>query len=682
MRFFTLATIVMLFTPAIRADSPKSLFDPARHMHVSEVRPGMTGYGLSVFSGTKIERFDVEVISVLKDFNPKYDVVLISCKGQNLEHTGAIAGMSGSPIFLKDDAGHDRMIGAFAYGFPMAKDPIAGVQPIEYMLNLPTTKPTDPTLAGAATVDTKPPVEGEKKDDQKITWSLRDAVLLPGMKHPPRNFPLAGRDSLSPNPMLGGNLDPSTQLKPLVTPMMASGVSSKVLEEFGPLFEAYGFHLLQTGAAGGGAPQIGEAAQLEPGSVLAAPLITGDMDMVATGTCTELLGDRVFAFGHSFNNEGPIDIPMASGQINGIVATLTSSFKLGSMTELRGALVTDQTVGVAGRLGAAPPMVPMELRLVYTDGSVDEVYHFNAIRHPRFTPLITGIAVSSVLSGEHDLPQYHTMDYDMNVEFGNGRSVRIQNCAVNVQPQDLFLELATPMIAASENPFERVMPTKVTGTITVSPGARKAQILSVDMPKLKFRPGDTLHGFLRYRPFHAAEATLPISFELPKDLTDGDYQLVVSDATRYLTDEQQNKPFRFEAQSIDDVFSVLRDLEKIRRNAIYVRLVRQADGVAVGRTEMPRLPAAMRNVLLGSGRSNTTAFVSSNVKSIPTQLVMDGSADFQLTIDSELRVEVGNNPPAHAEQSKAAPNAAANQPAAKPDDSKKPKNEPLPNQQP
>src|SRR4051812_13132859 len=84
------------------ASPTPALFDPARHMRVSEVRAGMKGYGLSVFKGTKVERFDVEVLSVLRNFNPKYDVVLITCKGQNLEHTGAIAGMSGSPVYLKD----------------------------------------------------------------------------------------------------------------------------------------------------------------------------------------------------------------------------------------------------------------------------------------------------------------------------------------------------------------------------------------------------------------------------------------------------------------------------------------------------------------------------------------------------------------------------------------------------
>src|SRR3954454_1165654 len=138
---FLTCLMILAALPAARlnAEPPATApprFDPARHMRVSEVREGMTGYGLSVFKGTKIERFDVKVLSVLKNFNPKYDVVLIECKGANLEHTGAIAGMSGSPIFLKDDQGRERMIGAFAYGWPMVKDPVAGVQPIEYMLNI------------------------------------------------------------------------------------------------------------------------------------------------------------------------------------------------------------------------------------------------------------------------------------------------------------------------------------------------------------------------------------------------------------------------------------------------------------------------------------------------------------------------------------------------------------------
>src|SRR4051812_14257980 len=91
-------------TPPVAVSAP-SLFDPARHMHVSEVKIGMTGYGLTVFKGSKIEKFEVEVLAVLKNFNARSDVILIRCKGSYLEHTGSIAGMSGSPVYLTDDAG-------------------------------------------------------------------------------------------------------------------------------------------------------------------------------------------------------------------------------------------------------------------------------------------------------------------------------------------------------------------------------------------------------------------------------------------------------------------------------------------------------------------------------------------------------------------------------------------------
>src|SRR5215470_6118986 len=145
-RISALACLALFLAVAsARADENRELFDPNRHMRVSEVRNGMKGYGLSVFKGTKIERFDVEVLSVLHNFNPQYDVILVSCKGANLEHTGSIAGMSGSPIYLKDDNGKERMVGAFAYGWPLMKDPIGGVQPVEYMLKIPAT--THPVAA-------------------------------------------------------------------------------------------------------------------------------------------------------------------------------------------------------------------------------------------------------------------------------------------------------------------------------------------------------------------------------------------------------------------------------------------------------------------------------------------------------------------------------------------------------
>ena len=170
-----------------------------------------------------------------------------------------------------------------------------------------------------------------------------------------------------------------------------------------------------------------------------------------------------------------------------------------------------------------------------------------------------------------------------------------------------------------------------------------------------------MKAFVTYRPFRGAEAIMPVTLDLPRDLPDGPYQLIVSDWSRYFADEIASQPFRFSAENSNEVFDVIRDFTAIRHNAVYARLMRQADGVAVGRVAMPRLPSSRRQVLLGAGRSNTTPFVSSLCKTIPTENVMEGSAEFILTIDSEAHVEVGGKPTApKTENSVAPPKTAVN----------------------
>ena len=604
-------------------------FDPARHMRVSEVREGMTGYGLTVFKGTKLERFDVTVLSVLHNFNPKYDVVLIDCKGAFLQHTGSIAGMSGSPVFLKDDQGRERMIGAFAYGWPMMKDPYAGVQPIEYMLAIPTTQP-----AGEG----KPKLKTDSR--QRARWSIQDSFPNTGSGRTPGLAASAALRSGSFSNVFSAD---ALRLQPLATPLMTSGFSPKVLEQLNVLLASSGLVALQGGGIGGGNGD-GQAPTLEPGSVLAVPLMTGDSEMTAIGTVTEVIGDRVMGFGHSFNNEGPIALPMGSGRINAVIANLNTSFKIGALSEVSGTLLADQTVGVAGKNGEVPAMAPMDLRVTYADGSADQNYHFNLAMHPKLTPMIAAAAVGAAISGKNDLPLHHTMDYDLDLEFSNGQSIHLANTTVDAQVSDWFSEIGIPIIAAAENPFERMTLRKFSGTVKVIAEAREAHIESVTVPRLKFQPGETAKVFLTYRPFRMGEATLPIDFEIPRELPDGAYQLVVTDWMQYLEGEKLLRPFRFTAESGDEMFAALKDLMGIRHNAVYLQLLRSADGVAIGRTAMPHLPSSRREVLMGAGLSNTTPFVSSTLKIVPTDYVMSGSANFTITIDRESKIDTGGKP--------------------------------------
>lgn len=638
------AALLSLALPlAAHATEEKPLpapFDADRHMRVSEVRPGMKGYGLSVFQGTKIERFDVEVVSILKDFNPGTDVVLIRCHGANLEHTGSIAGMSGSPIFLRDADGHDRLIGAFAYGWPLAKDPLAGVQPIEYMLAAP---PAQPPVAAEAKLDEAKPESPNptSKSEQKIRWSIQDVKLpqLSGAAATPLQSPI---DALHPSPRLGIDAVDAMHLQPLATPLTTAGVPAKVREQLGPLFSAYGLSMLEGGSAG--AYPDAAPPKMEPGAVLAVPMLVGDADMTALGTCTEVLGDRVFGFGHPFQNEGSVLLPMGGGMVHTVVANLSSSFKIGSMTTRVGRLVSDRAVGISGAVGEFPPLVPIDLHVVYADGSFDRTYHFETVAHPRFTPMLSAVALSSAINGANDLPQYHTLDYDLKLEFANGQEIAINNRAVNVSPQDLFMTIATPIVSAADNPFGRVMMKKVTGTVHVTPTAMEGRILDINVPRSKYRPGETLSAFVRYKPFRGAENILPVQLELPATLPDGAYQLVISDWQRYSVDEMGSKPFRFTAESVDEMFDVLRDYTGVKRNAIYLRLVQRPDGVAIGRTALPQLPSSRRQIFVGAGRSNTSQYISSTTKVVPTDLVMSGAAEFVVTIDADRAVALGAGP--------------------------------------
>ncbi len=98
---------------------------------MSEIYEGMDGVGYTVIHGTNVEPFKVKVLSVLKKRWNNSDAILIQCEGLNLEHSGTVAGMSGSPIYLDG-----KLAGALSFGWNYGKDPIAGVTPIEEMLKL------------------------------------------------------------------------------------------------------------------------------------------------------------------------------------------------------------------------------------------------------------------------------------------------------------------------------------------------------------------------------------------------------------------------------------------------------------------------------------------------------------------------------------------------------------------
>ena len=102
-------------------------------MPLDEVKAGMKGVGYTIFSGDKVEPFNLVVLGILPDLlGPKQSIILVQLVGQQVEHTGVVAGMSGSPVYIDG-----KLIGALSLKLgQFTKDPIAGITPIENMLEI------------------------------------------------------------------------------------------------------------------------------------------------------------------------------------------------------------------------------------------------------------------------------------------------------------------------------------------------------------------------------------------------------------------------------------------------------------------------------------------------------------------------------------------------------------------
>src|SRR5438045_3343970 len=114
-----LASLALVHAPAQTAQ-----------MSVDEIRPGMIGIGRTVFEGTRVEEFKVNILGVLENvIGTRRNLILARLEGGPLANTGVIAGMSGSPVYIDG-----RLIGAVSYALgAFSKEPIAGITPIAEM---------------------------------------------------------------------------------------------------------------------------------------------------------------------------------------------------------------------------------------------------------------------------------------------------------------------------------------------------------------------------------------------------------------------------------------------------------------------------------------------------------------------------------------------------------------------
>ena len=436
---------------------------------LKDVRPGQKGVGRTVFSGSKVEDFQVEVLGVLENIGPRQSIILARLSGGPLAETGVMQGMSGSPVYIDG-----KLVGAVALGFPQAKEAIAGIRPIEDMLRI------EPDPKGARLAAT------------------------PRQKY------------------VSGDL----RLEEIATPVSFSGFSGTTLEHFAPQLRGLGLDPRQ-GVSGGGNPpdRLGDPKTLEPGSMISVQLLSGDMSVSADGTVTAIDGNRVYAFGHRFLSSGSTEMPFARAEVLALLPNLNSSFKISQAKEWMGTITEDRDVAVTGLTGRRAAMSPLEIRV----GS--NTYHMSVVQDRVMTPLVAQMAVFSAIDSTERAVGAATFSVRGRAEFAGG-SVKLDNVYsgdVNVAAL-ASVGTAAPLSYALGSGFDAFRLKNISLDIVPLSTRNQVQIADVLAPR-QVHPGDDVELTVVLAGENGAETIKKSHYKLPVGAPSGALFVTVSDAT-------------------------------------------------------------------------------------------------------------------------------------------------------
>jgi hypothetical protein len=615
-----LGLAMALLGPSGRAGEP----DPAGYWAVKDVRPGMKGIGRTVMVGTTLEEFQVEVLGVLRDVSPGRDMILCRLGGCNLEHAGIIQGMSGSPIYIEG-----RLLGAVAFAWEFAKDPIAGVTPFAQMVDY--VRANDRRIAAEA-------AEGEaglaRTARLDPSWLERDAALPP--------IVAAGS---APGAMAVG-AGGMAGMRPIATPLAATGFSPRALamleERLGPLGLA--------AAPGGGALEEIVAREgdrpLEPGSPVSIGMVTGDLDLSGIGTVTHVEGDRVYAFGHPMMSLGACEFPMMTGWIHTVYPRASVSMKMGSPLKTVGVLDTDVSTAVSGRLGRAPDMMPMTVVVKPGRHAEAHTYRVQVAREPNLMPTLVSTVLTSAIDTEGDLPEELTARLEAEIRLAGREPIRIAEVLSGPKyhgplgPSALFSSVASTVNLLSRNPLGPVRIEGIDCRLEVEAARTTADVEAVRVEAERVAPGGVVAVRVTLKPFQGERETVRVEVPLPAELPEGTYELTVQDGGRSLQRLYRNQPGRLEPKTVDDLVTLLRDRAGPSRTALHVHLPLPGRGASVKGQALPDLPGSVRGVLASPRQTADPAVRDDLVVARETAWVLDGAQTVTFTVAKDTGLSV------------------------------------------
>lgn len=616
--------LFLIFAPSSRAESdhiPSTRFDPAKHWRSSDLRTGMKGYGLTVFRGTQIERFEIEILGVLQNEFSDTDLVIAMCSGGPLEKTGVIAGMSGSPIFIED-----KLVGALAYAWAYSKDPIAGITPIENMLPVLDLPPSERQVASSGVS-----LEGDvqyasagltdaMRDSTSPDWSRRVRAFL--AKDYPSAFSGAtssaapaeqseiGQAGWSPEAVswwsepFGGPMRTGANKTwiPLSTPISVSGGSSALFERARDLLSPTGFLPVQSG--GGTSAHAGDV-KLEPGSALGVALVTGDLQLTGIGTVTYVDGERVLGFGHPMFQDGSTDLPMTTAFIDLVLPSTRISTKMGGMVDVVGVLEQDRLPAIGGVVGGKPNTVPMKVRIKNPETGFNQEFNYSLAQHRFFTSRFSMVSVLNAYDVAARAFRDSASDYQIRIQVKDHPPIILKDhvSSTGGTSFDLALTVGLAVDILMQNPYERVWIESIDVDIAVVDQLRQASIEWMRVDKEAVEPGETVMVSVGIQPFLGEMIEVRHPLTIPVSTEPGPIQVGVSDAVRFITELQRQNPDEFRIRSLGDTIELMNRI--YRNDQVFLHASAITSGASFNGQTMSDLPSSVLRVMSDSPERGT-----------------------------------------------------------------------------
>ena len=590
-------------------------------MPVEDIRPGMTGYGLTVFRGTEPERFDVEVIDVLHGFRPDQDLVLIRTPHPILDHAQSVGGMSGSPIFIDG-----KLIGAYAYGWPFGRDPIAGVTPIANML-AELDRPYRPdSFPGARELSLQPPrLAGAQRAQQR-----RRLGGLPAYRGDrthafgPLRAHLAGR-----TPPAEGRMRPAS------TPLMLGGFTDEVASLLGDEMEAMGWVPLQ----GGGGQRARRNSETRPtfadGGAIGVQLVRGDVSATAIGTVTHVgNGRRLVAFGHPMMNAGELGLPTATARVLHILASTSRSFKIAEATEPLGTLVHDRQAAIVVDTDLRAATIPMRLKI---DGLVQAPrteWNVELASHRVLTPTLVFSTLANALkaSSSDQTDVMFTARYTVTID-GMDPITLTDRGYMGAGPGDLralsSIRLFDLMEIAYGNAFEPTRLTAIDLELDVEFGDETLTIVEASVPAPEVDPGSTVEVRVRMRRYDESEVIRTIPVHIPQRLAGQSVKIELNPGSRVQVEHAVPRNLRDLVDRVHDSFAATAVVAELKMPSRSLRF----PGHVVRSLPRSALDALSRQ----SGTEPGNPFVTQVRQSVDVGHVVHGSADLTLDVRERPR---------------------------------------------